>query len=71
MSRLPSFFERIAKTDLLILDDAGIKRLNAGQVLDQMEIIEDRHGRQTTIIANQVPSQDGMRPFRATTRQLT
>ena len=47
-SRLPRFFERI-------LDDFGMKRLNAEQVLDLMEIIEDRHGRQATIIASQVP----------------
>ena len=54
-SRLPRFFERIAKTDLLILDDFGMKRLNAEQVIDLMEIIEDRHGRKATIIASQVP----------------
>lgn len=54
-SRLPKLFERVAKTDLLILDDFGMKRLNAEQELDLMEIIEDRHGRRATIIASQVP----------------
>ena len=47
-SRLPRMFERIAATDLLILDDFGIKRLSAEQVLDLMEIIEDRHGKKST-----------------------
>ena len=54
VSRLPRFFERIAKTDLLILDDFGLKRLNAEQVIDLLGIIEDRHGRKATIIASQV-----------------
>ncbi len=55
MSRLPSFFERITKTDQFILDDFGMKRLNTEQVLDLMEIIKERHGRQATAIVSQVP----------------
>lgn len=53
--RLPRLFDRLAQTDLLILDDFGIKKLTAEQVLDLMEIIEDRHARKATVIASQLP----------------
>jgi DNA replication protein DnaC len=49
------FFDQMAKTDLLILDDFGLIRLEQQQQLDLMEIIEDRHGRHSTIIASQLP----------------
>jgi DNA replication protein DnaC len=57
-ARLTKVFERIAQTDLLILDDFGIKKFNSDQVLDLMEIIEDRHNRKATIIASQLPVKD-------------
>lgn len=49
------FFEKLAKTDLLILDDFGIGSMDRQQQLDLMEIIEDRHARKATIIASQLP----------------
>ncbi len=49
------FFEKIAKTDLLLLDDFGLAPLEKQQQLDFMEIIEDRHARRATIIASQLP----------------
>ena len=49
------FFESLAKTDLLILDDFGLTHLEQQQQLDLMEIIEDRHGKSSTIIASQLP----------------
>ena len=49
------FFENIAKADLLILDDFGLTHLEQQQRLDLMELIEDRHGRASTIIASQLP----------------
>ena len=49
------FFEKIAKTDLLLLDDFGLATLEKQQQLDFMEIIEDRHARKATIIASQLP----------------
>lgn len=49
------FFEKIAKTNLLILDDFGLTRLEKQQQLDLMEMIEDRHGKASTIIASQLP----------------
>jgi DNA replication protein DnaC len=49
------FFEKLSKTDLLILDDFGMVYLEKQQQIDFMEIIEDRHGRKATIIASQLP----------------
>ena len=49
------FFEKLAKTGLLILDDFGLSHQNAQQQLDLMEIMEDRHGKASTIIASQLP----------------
>jgi len=59
MSRLDGsllkFFDKIAKTALIILDDFGLTHLDQQQQLDLMEIIEDRHGKTSTIIASQLP----------------
>ena len=52
---IASYFDRIAATDLLIIDDFGMKKLDGQQLLDFMEVIEDRHGRNATIIASQLP----------------
>lgn len=49
------FFEKLAKTDLLILDDFGIGTMDNQQQPDFMEIIEDRHAGKATIIAGQLP----------------
>jgi len=49
------FFESLTKTDLLILDDFGLTHLEQQQQLDMMEIIEDRHGKSSTIISSQLP----------------
>ncbi len=49
------FFESIAKADLLIMDDFGLTHLDQQQQLDLMELIEDRHGRASTVIVSQLP----------------
>ena len=49
------FLDKIAKTEVLILDDFGLMHLEGQQLLDMMEIIEDRHGIKATIIASQIP----------------
>ena len=51
---LHRFFSKLAQTDLLIIDDFGIKVLDGQQLLDFMEIIEDRHGQKSTIIVSQL-----------------
>ena len=48
-------FDRIAKAGILILDDFGLTHLDKKQQMDLMEIIEDRHGKASTIIASQLP----------------
>lgn len=59
MSRLEGtiykFFEKLSKTNLLILDDFGLTHLEKQQQMDFMEMIEDRHGKTSTIIASQLP----------------
>lgn len=57
-SSLHRFFDRLAQTDLLILDDFGMKVLDSQQLLDFMEIIEDRHGKKATVIVSQLPVSD-------------
>ena len=49
------FFEKLAKTNLLIFDDFGLTHLEKQQQIDFMEMIEDRHGKASTIIASQLP----------------
>ena len=49
------FFDKIAKTSLFILDDFGLTHLGQQQQFDLMEIMEDRHGKKSTIIASQLP----------------
>jgi DNA replication protein DnaC len=46
---------KIAKQDLLILDDFGMQPFDAQSRLALMEIIEDRHGNRSTIITSQLP----------------
>lgn len=46
---------KIEKMDVLILDDFGLKPLDGNQKLMLLEIIEDRHGRKSTIITSQLP----------------
>ena len=50
-----NFFEKLSKTDLVILDDFGLTHLEKQQQMDLMEIIEDRHSKASTIIASQLP----------------
>ena len=46
---------KIEKQDLLILDDFGLKALDHINRHYLMEIIEDRHGKRSIIIASQLP----------------
>jgi DNA replication protein DnaC len=46
---------RIEKTDLLILDDFGMQPLDSHNRSALIEIIEDRHGKRSTIITAQLP----------------
>lgn len=46
---------KIEKQDLLILDDFGIQPMDAQSRTALMDIIEDRHGKRSTIITSQLP----------------
>jgi DNA replication protein DnaC len=46
---------RIEKQDLLIIDDFGIQPLDAQSRATLMEIIEDRHGKTSTVFTSQLP----------------
>jgi DNA replication protein DnaC len=47
--------DRIEKHDLLILDDFGLEMLDTQDRITLLEIIEDRHGKRSTIITSQLP----------------
>lgn len=51
----PRLLARWAKTDVLILDDWGLAPLGPQERQDLLEVIEDRHGERSTIIAGQLP----------------
>ena len=46
---------QLARFDLLILDDFGLKPLAQNERHDLLEVIEDRHGIHSTIITSQLP----------------
>lgn len=46
---------RIEKQDLLILDDFGLQPMDQQIRLALLEIMEDRHGKKSTIISSQIP----------------
>jgi DNA replication protein DnaC len=53
--RYGKLMHTIAKSHLLIIDDWGLSALNEQEQRDLLEILEDRHGISSTIIASQVP----------------
>ena len=46
---------RLAKTDVLFLDDWGLVSLSEVGRQDLLEVLEDRYGRRSTIVASQLP----------------
>ena len=50
--------EKIAKMDLLILDDFGLKPIDAKNRTMFFDIIDDRHSKKSTIITSQIPVKD-------------
>jgi DNA replication protein DnaC len=46
---------QLARHDLLILDDFGLKSMSQNERHDLLEIIEDRHGSRSTIMTSQLP----------------
>lgn len=50
--------KKIERMDLLILDDFGVQPFDAQARMHLMDIIEDRHGKKSTLITSQVPVKD-------------
>lgn len=48
----------LAKIDVLILDDWGLMKLSAENRRDLLEVLEDRHGRRSTIATSQLPIEE-------------
>ena len=53
--RFTKLIQQLAKTDVLIMDDWGLEKMNLAQRNDLLEIMEDRHGLKSTLITSQLP----------------
>ena len=51
----PRLLTRLARIDVLVLDDWGIASIGDLERRDLFEIIEDRHGNRSTVLTSQVP----------------
>lgn len=51
----PKLMNRLQKTRLLVLDDFGLAPLGESERRDLLEVLEDRVGRQSTLVASQLP----------------
>jgi hypothetical protein len=51
----PRLLKSLARVELLILDDWGLAPLTSQQGRDLLEIVDDRHGRGSTIVTSQLP----------------
>ena len=55
--RYPRLLKSISRVELLVLDDWGLAALTSQQGRDLLDIVDDRHGRGSTIVTSQVPVQ--------------
>jgi len=53
--RYPKVVKKLARTDVLILDDWGLSKLTAPQRRDLLDILDDRHERRSTLVTSQLP----------------
>lgn len=53
--RYPRLLREYAKTHLLIIDDWGLTPLTSDGRRDLLEILDDRHNRQSTLVTSQLP----------------
>lgn len=59
----PSLLASLAKLDLLILDDWMRDPISAANAQDLLEVLDDRYGRVSTLVASQVPVADWFARF--------
>lgn len=52
------FLDKLAKTDLLILDDFGMKKMQGQQQNDFEQLVDDRYRKKGLIITSQLPVKD-------------
>jgi DNA replication protein DnaC len=52
----PKLLARLARLDLLVLDDWGLAKLNDPQSRDLLEVLEDRYERRSTLVTSQLPT---------------
>jgi DNA replication protein DnaC len=53
--RYGRLLKTISRVQLLVLDDWGLSVLNPAERRDLLEILDDRHGRASTVVTSQVP----------------
>ncbi len=53
--RYPQLMKKLARTDVIVLDDWGLAKLTAPQRRDLLEVLDDRHNRRSTLITSQLP----------------
>jgi DNA replication protein DnaC len=53
--RYVRLLKSLARVELLILDDWGLATMTSEQGRDILEIVDDRHGRASTIVTSQLP----------------
>jgi DNA replication protein DnaC len=53
--RLPRVLAAWARVDVLVVDDFALRPLLPEQTADLLEVIEDRAGRRSTVVASQLP----------------
>jgi DNA replication protein DnaC len=51
----PKIMKKLTRAKVLILDDLGLSPMSAQDRRDLLEVVEDRHGLTSTIVAAQVP----------------
>jgi len=51
----PKIIKKLLKTNVLVIDDLGLAPMSATERRDLLEVIEDRHGLASTIVATQLP----------------
>ena len=53
--RHPQIMKKLARTDVLVIDDWGLAKLTAPQRRELLDILDDRHGRRSTVVTSQLP----------------
>jgi len=53
--RYPLLMKKLARTDVIVLDDWGLAKLTVPQRRDLLEVLDDRHNRRATLITSQLP----------------